>query len=98
VTGADTTCASCWRSRNLRRLLGSVRRRPEGRRAVPDALILVVFFDPERRDVSRAGATAFAVLLLPFSIVGALRGVFLDRWRRQRVLRNANLVRAGLVV
>jgi MFS family permease len=52
---------------------------------------------PERRDVRAQAATAFAVLLLPFSIVGPFAGVFLDRWRRQRVLRNANLVRAVLV-
>lgn len=61
------------------------------------ALILVVFFDPNDATSAAQAATAFAVLLLPFSLVGPFAGVFLDRWRRQRVLRNANLVRAVLV-
>jgi MFS family permease len=61
------------------------------------ALILVVFFDPNDATSAAQAATAFAVLLLPFSIVGPFAGVFLDRWRRQRVLRNANLIRALLV-
>ncbi|MEX2289991.1 MAG: MFS transporter [Mycobacteriales bacterium] len=61
------------------------------------ALILVVFFDPNDATSAGQAALAFAVLLLPFSLVGPFAGVFLDRWRRQRVLRNANLGRAGLV-
>ena len=38
------------------------------------------------------------VLLLPFTIVGPWAGVFLDRWRRQRVLLAGNLIRAVLAV
>lgn len=62
------------------------------------ALFAAVFFNPERATSAGQAASAFAVLLLPFSVVGPFAGVFLDRWRRQRVLRNANAVRAGLVV
>lgn len=61
------------------------------------ALILVVFFDPNDATSAAQAATAFAVLLLPFSLVGPFAGVFLDRWSRQRVLRDANLARAALV-
>ena len=62
------------------------------------ALFAAVFFNPERATSAGQAASAFAVLLLPFSVVGPFAGVFLDRWRRQRVLRNAGLVRAALVV
>ena len=36
-------------------------------------------------------AAAFAALLLPYSILGPFVGVFLDRWRRQRVLVVGNV-------
>lgn len=82
---------------DLRRLLGIRLAGQLGDGLFQTALILVVFFDPNDATSAAQAATAFAVLLLPFSIVGPFAGVFLDRWRRQRVLRNANLVRAVLV-
>ena len=82
---------------DLRRLLAVRLAGQTGDGLFQTALILVVFFDPNDATSAAQAATAFAVLLLPFSIVGPFAGVFLDRWRRQRVLRNANLVRAGLV-
>ena len=36
------------------------------------------------------------MLLLPYSVVGPFAGVFLDRWRRQRVLVHTNTLRAVL--
>jgi MFS family permease len=42
-------------------------------------------------------AAGFAVLLLPYSLVGPFAGVGLDRWSRRQVLVHANLVRAVLV-
>ncbi len=82
---------------DLRRLLGIRLAGQAGDGLFQTALILVVFFDPNDATSAAQAATAFAVLLLPFSLVGPFAGVFLDRWRRQRVLRNANLVRAVLV-
>ena len=61
------------------------------------ALFSAVFFNPERATSAGQAAGSFAVLLLPYSVVGPFAGVFLDRWRRQRVLLNSNLGRAGLV-
>jgi MFS family permease len=62
------------------------------------ALGAYVFFSPERQTTAGKAAAAFAILLLPYSLVGPFAGVFLDRWRRQRVLVRANLVRAlGIV-
>jgi MFS family permease len=62
------------------------------------ALFSAVFFNPEHATSAAQAAASFAVLLLPYSLVGPFAGVFLDRWRRQRVLASANLVRAVLVV
>ncbi len=61
------------------------------------ALFAAVFFDPTKATSAAQAAAAFTTLLLPYSLVGPFAGVFLDRWRRQRVLRNGNLVRAVLV-
>jgi MFS family permease len=82
---------------DLRRLLAVRLAGQLGDGLFQTALILVIFFDPNDATSAGQAATAFAVLLLPFSVVGPFAGVFLDRWRRQRVLRNANLVRGALV-
>lgn len=57
-----------------------------------------VFFSPERQTTALRVAATFAVLLLPYSLVGPFAGVLLDRWKRERVLVIANLVRSLLVV
>jgi MFS family permease len=62
------------------------------------ALFSAVFFNPERATSAGEAAGAFATLLLPYSVVGPFAGVFLDRWRRQRVLVSANLGRAAVIV
>lgn len=54
-----------------------------------------VFFSPERQTSAVRVALAFAVILLPYSLIGPFAGVLLDRWSRQRVLVFANLVRAA---
>jgi MFS family permease len=48
------------------------------------------------QDQARAGelATAAAVVLLPYSLLGPYVGVLLDRWSRRQVLLAGNLVRA----
>lgn len=57
-----------------------------------------VLFSPERQAHPRDIALAFAVLLLPYSLVGPFAGVLIDRWWRQRVLQLANLTRAAAVL
>jgi hypothetical protein len=56
-----------------------------------------VLFNPERQAHAGDIAAGFAVLLLPYSVIGPFAGVLLDRWWRQRVLFGANLLRAVLV-
>lgn len=58
------------------------------------ALATFVLFSPERQPDAVKVAAAFAILLLPYSIIGPFAGVFLDRWRRRDVLVRANLVKA----
>ncbi|MDT0301979.1 MFS transporter [Streptomonospora wellingtoniae] len=45
-----------------------------------------IFFSPEQHTTAGQVATAFAVLLLPFSAVGPFAGVLIDRWSRRQVL------------
>jgi MFS family permease len=52
-----------------------------------------VLFNPERQAHAADVAAGFAVLLLPYSLVGPFAGVLIDRWWRQRVLVVANVVR-----
>jgi len=61
------------------------------------ALATFVLFSPERQPDAVKVAAAFAILLLPYSIVGPFAGVLLDRWRRRTVLVRANLLKAVLV-
>jgi MFS family permease len=56
-----------------------------------------VLFNPDRHTDPVAVAMGFAVLLLPYSLVGPFVGVLLDRWSRRTVLVIANLVRVALI-
>jgi hypothetical protein len=50
------------------------------------SLASLFFFNPEQAGTPGRVAAAFAVLLLPFTVVGPWVGVLLDRWRRRQVL------------
>ena len=54
----------------------------------------LVFLNPERNSTAAGVATAYAVLIIPFSVVGPLAGVFIDRWSRRKILTLTPLVRA----
>ena len=62
------------------------------------ALAGSILFNPDQRADPVAIATGFAVLLLPYSVLGPFVGVFLDRWRRRDVLCYANLLRTVLAL
>ena len=62
------------------------------------ALAGTVLFNPQRAADPVDVAAGFAVLLLPYSVVGPFAGVWLDRWSRRQVLVVANCLRAVLVV
>ena len=62
------------------------------------ALATFVLFSPERQTTPAAVAGAFAVLLLPYSLIGPFAGILLDRWQRRTVLVWANWLRSASIV
>jgi MFS family permease len=58
------------------------------------ALASFILFSPERQASAVNAAVAFAVVLLPYSIVGPFVGTLLDRFSRQRAILFSNLVRS----
>ena len=58
------------------------------------ALASFILFSPERQTDALGAALAFAVVLLPYSLIGPFVGTILDRVSRQRTLFIANLLRA----
>lgn len=84
------------RFRDFRRLL-VVRLLSQGADGVyQTALATYVVFSPEKQTSATAIASAMAVLLLPYSLVGPFSGVLLDRWRRRQVLLYGSLLRTLL--
>jgi len=56
-----------------------------------------VFFSASSYPTPLAGAAAFAVLYVPYSVLGPFAGVFIDRWSRQQILVWSGAVRAALI-
>lgn len=61
-------------------------------------LATLFFFSPQNAATAVGVAMAFAVLLLPFTVVGPFAGTLLDRWSRRQVLFVSNVVRTGLAL
>ena len=57
-----------------------------------------VLFNPEHAAQAGDVAAGFAVVLLPYSLIGPFAGVLIDRWWRQRILFWTNVVRALFVL
>ena len=62
------------------------------------ALASHVLFNPEKAADARSIALAFAVVLLPYSLLGPFVGVLLDRWSRRRVIIVSQLIRAAAML
>lgn len=62
------------------------------------ALATFVLFSPERAPTPTTVAASFAILLLPYSIIGPFAGVLLDRWSRRQVLVRANILKGLLTI
>jgi MFS family permease len=56
-----------------------------------------VFFNATTFPSPAAGAAAFAVLYLPYSLIGPFAGVFIDRWARRQILVWSALLRSVFV-
>jgi MFS family permease len=95
--GTGTTVRHVLQRRDFRRLLGTRLLGQFGDGVFQAALAGTVLFNPQRAADPLDVAAGFAILLLPYSLVGPFAGVWLDRWSRRQVLLRANVVRAGFV-
>jgi MFS family permease len=57
-----------------------------------------VFFNATSFPSPARGAAAFAVLYLPYSLIGPFAGVFIDRWSRRQILAFSALIRSAFVL
>jgi MFS family permease len=89
---------TAWRHPGFRRLLGTRLVGQFGDGVFQASLAGAVLFNPDHQARAADVAAGFAVLLLPYSLIGPFAGVLLDRWWRQRILVVTNLLRAALVV
>src|SRR4051795_1372969 len=83
---------------DFRRLVGVRLSGQVGDGLFQGALFGAAFFNPEKATSAAAAASAFATVLLPYSLVGPFAGVLIDRWSRQRILVVAHVVRAAGVL
>jgi MFS family permease len=85
------------RVRGFRLLLGTRLVGQTGDGLLESGLAAFVLFSPTSQPTAAKAAVAFAILLLPYSLIGPFAGVLIDRWRRRSVLLASNLLRGGLV-
>src|SRR5947209_19731740 len=62
------------------------------------ALVSAAVFSKQRTSTLSGIFWALLVIALPYSLIGPFAGVFIDRWRRTKILLVAPLIRAGLVL
>lgn len=84
--------------RGFRRLLGARMTSQFADGLFQAGLAGSLLFNPNRQTDPLAIAAGFAILLLPYSVLGPYIGVFLDRLDRRAILHRANLLRAFLVL
>ena len=57
-----------------------------------------LLFSPERAASAQGAALAFAVVLLPYSLIGPVVGTLLDKFSRRQILFYANNLRAFVLL
>ena len=84
--------------RNFRRLFATRLISQAGDGVFTAGLGAYVFFNQTSFPNPGAAAASFAVLYLPYSLIGPFAGVFIDRWSRRQILVWSALLRATFVV
>jgi MFS family permease len=79
-----TTCGSCCAGRGSGRCSPPGSPPQAGDGAFQTGLAGLFFFSPERSTTATDAAVAFAVAVLPYTLVGPFAGLVLDRWRRRK--------------
>ena len=83
--------------RNFRRLFATRLISQTGDGIFTAGLGTYVFFNSTTFPDPAAAATAFAVLYLPYSLLGPFAGVFIDRWSRRQILVWSAVARTAFV-
>jgi len=83
--------------RDFRRLLATRLISQAGDGIVTAGVGTYVFFNATTFPSPAAGAAAFAVLYLPYSLIGPFAGVFIDRWSRRQILVWSAVLRSVFV-
>jgi len=83
--------------RDFRRLFATRLISQAGDGVVTAGVGTYVFFNATTFPSPAAGAAAFAVLYLPYSLIGPFAGVFIDRWARRQILVWSALLRSVFV-
>jgi MFS family permease len=86
------------RERNFRRLFATRLISQTGDGVFTAGLGSYVFFTKGSFPDPASAAAAFAVLYLPYSLIGPFAGVFIDRWSRRQILVWSALLRGLFVV
>jgi len=83
--------------RNFRRLFATRLVSQTGDGIITAGVGTYVFFNASSFPTPTAGAAAFTVLYLPYSLIGPFAGVFIDRWSRRQILVWSALLRSAFV-
>jgi MFS family permease len=84
--------------RDFRKLFGTRLVSQTGDGIITAAVGTYVFFNASTFPSPLAGAAAFAVLYLPYSLIGPFAGVLIDRWSRRQIIVWSAPIRGALVV
>jgi len=84
--------------RDFRKLFGTRLVSQTGDGIITAAVGTYVFFNASTFPTPLAGAAAFAVLYLPYSLIGPFAGVLIDRWSRRQILVWTAPIRAAIIV
>jgi MFS family permease len=58
------------------------------------SLVASLVFSPENQDTAAGFFRATLIIALPFTVIGPFAGVFIDRWRRRKILQIGPLAKA----
>jgi MFS family permease len=59
------------------------------------SLVASLVFSPDNQDTAAGFFRATLIIALPFTLIGPFAGVFIDRWRRRRILQISPLAKAA---
>jgi len=93
-----TELRSVLQERDFRRLFATRLISQTGDGVFTAGLGSYVFFNSTTFPNPASAAGAFAVLYLPYSLIGPFAGVFIDRWSRRQILVWSALLRTAFVV